>query len=430
MLRPLSLGEALDASFKVYGRNVLTMAKAVVVIALPIGILTALVRASVTASSTTVSPFSSTTTTTTGVHISGSQIAASLITEVLSLVSAALCTAIIYRIVGDAYLGQTPDWRSAIRTAWTKAHSVLWVEILAALVFLLIFAVPVVLIVLAAIHSVGLGVLIGLPLGGAAIVAAVWFYVIAHMALPSLMLEGYKGKKAFRRSGHLVRHLWWRTFGCMFLMSLIVDVGSAVVAGILVAILVALAHSSLAQDIATALSQVLVTAFLTPILASTYVVLSIDLRVRKEGYDIQLLASHLGSQPGARPLDFFPRPPLIWGSPGQGPWGSPPRGPGPSPWSPPPGPWGPPPGPWSPPAGQSPPPWAYPPPPPGQPYGAPPPPPPPGSPYPPPSPSASPAGSPPPPVSSGESEATGNERANGIGQDPRDDPSQQSPPDG
>jgi hypothetical protein len=47
MLRPLSVGEILDASFKVYGRNFLTMAKAIIVVAIPFSLLSAVIRASI-----------------------------------------------------------------------------------------------------------------------------------------------------------------------------------------------------------------------------------------------------------------------------------------------------------------------------------------------------------------------------------------------
>src|ERR1700685_3028886 len=39
VLRPLGVGERLDASFKIFGRNFLAMAKAVLVIAIPASVL-------------------------------------------------------------------------------------------------------------------------------------------------------------------------------------------------------------------------------------------------------------------------------------------------------------------------------------------------------------------------------------------------------
>ena len=367
VLRPLSVGEILDASFKVYGRNFVTMAKAILVVAVPFGLISAVIRASVSPTVTNVSSLSNPQTNPTP---STSSLAASLTTDLVTILAAAISTAVIYRVVGSAYLGNPASWKEAVRGGFRKAPSVLWVTILPIFGYAVIIAVPVVLIVLIAAHSAGLGVLVGFLLGVPALCALVWFWVVSQLAIPSLMLENYKGTKALLRGARLVRHLWWRSFGCMLLVSIIVGVLSGVVAAVILGLLLAFSSSTLASVAVLFVSGVLTTVLFTPITASAYVVLSIDLRVRKEGYDIQLLASQLGSNPGSAALSFLPRPPAMWGgptngwgSPGQPGWGSPTQpgwGPPPQPgWGPPPqGGYGPPPNPgWGPPpqAGWSPP---------------------------------------------------------------------------
>ena len=359
VLRPLSVGEILDASFKVYSRNFVTMAKAILVVAVPFGILSALIRASVSPSVTNLSNLSNPQANPTP---STSSLAASLTTDLVSLLAAAISTAVIYRVVGSAYLGNPASWKEAVRVGLRKAPSVLWVTILPIFGYAAIVALPVVVIVLVALHSVGLGLLLGFLIGVPDLCVLVWFWVVSQLAIPSLMLENYKGTKALLRAANLLRHLWWRSFGCMLLVSLIVGVLSTVVAGVILGLLLAFSNSDLASIAVLFVSGVLTTVLFTPITASAYVVLSIDLRVRKEGYDIQLLASQLGSQPGSAALSFLPRPPAMWGGPtnGWGPpaqpgwgspaqpgWGPPPSGSIPPPqtgWGPPPQPgWGPPP---------------------------------------------------------------------------------------
>jgi hypothetical protein len=319
VLRPLSVGEILDASIKVYRRNFATMAKAILVVAIPFGLISALIRASVSTSGTTISNISNPSTTSTP---SASSVAANLTTYLVSLLAAAVSTAVIYRVVGSAYLGNTSSWKESVLGGLRKAHSVLWVTIMSIVGYAAIILIPVVIIVLVAARSAGFGVLAGFLLGIPAICALVWFWVISQLAIPSLMLEGYKGPKAFLRASRLVRHLWWRSFGCMLLVSLIVGVLSSVVAGVIVALLLAFSNSNLATIAVLFVSGVLTTVLFTPITASAFVVLSIDLRVRKEGYDIQLLANQLGSQPGSSALSFLPRAPLMWGGPSNG-WGHP-----------------------------------------------------------------------------------------------------------
>ena len=63
VLRPLGVGERIDATFKIWGRNFLSMAKAMLIIAIPAGIIEALVVVSEQSSVTTTSVGSSTFTT-------------------------------------------------------------------------------------------------------------------------------------------------------------------------------------------------------------------------------------------------------------------------------------------------------------------------------------------------------------------------------
>ena len=53
MLRPLGVGERIDAAFKIWTRNFLPMAKAMLVIAVPAGIIEALITLSIQPSATT-----------------------------------------------------------------------------------------------------------------------------------------------------------------------------------------------------------------------------------------------------------------------------------------------------------------------------------------------------------------------------------------
>ena len=337
MLRPLSVGEILDASFKVYGRNFMTMAKAIIVVAIPFSLLSAVIRASIPVTSTGSSTFPGLSTNT-GATNSTSTAVANLLAAVVTVVSAAVSTAIIYRVVGDAYLGQPPSWRVALRSGLRKANSVLWLIFLISVTYVVAIVVPVFFIALAAQVSTGLAVLLGFAIGIPLICALVWFFVGAQLAVPSLMLEDYRGSKALRRGLALSRHLWWRCFGCLLLVGLIVGILSDIVGGFALVFLLSLAHSDVSRAAVYFASSVVTTVLFSPITASALVVLSIDLRVRKEGYDIQLLASQLGSQPGSSPLSFFPRPPVMWGGP-PSPWATPgPPGwaqPGPQGWGPP-----------------------------------------------------------------------------------------------
>lgn len=321
MLRPLSVGEILDASFKVYGRNFMTMARAILVVAIPFSLISAVVRASISTSGSSSSAFPTISTNSTTTP-STSAAVASLLVAILTVVSASVSTAIIYRVVGDAYLGQPPSWRVALGGGLRKANSVLWLTLVTVICFAGLIMVPLVLVILAAQASIGLGIILGVATGIPAVVACIWLVVGAQLAVPSLMLEDYRGWKALRRGVRLCRHHWWRCFGCILLVGLIVGILSNIVSGVALVLLLSLAHSEVARAVVFFIAGVLTTVIFSPITASALVVLSIDMRVRKEGYDIQLLASQLGSEPGSAALSFFPRPPVMWGGPAS-PWAKP-----------------------------------------------------------------------------------------------------------
>jgi len=366
-LRPLTVGEILDASFKVYRRSFVTMARAILVIAVPVGILTALIRLSITSTSSSLTTISPTGQEQLNGHVLGRDIGIEALSYVVTFVSIALITAVVYRLVGDVYLGHKPTWRGALGEGLRKLHSVVWITFVNGVFIFLIVFVPIVLIVVVGVagHSAGLAVLVGFLFGIPAICGVVWYWVGSQFSVPALMLENYKGTKAIRRGFRLVRHQWWRSFGCLLLISIIVGILTAVVTGILAALLLAFAKSTVATFTVNAVTEIVTTVLFTPVTACTVVVLSIDLRVRKEGYDLHLLAQDLGTQPGSSALSFLPRPPVMWGGPQYGgsqyggphggpqygPWGGPqypqqggypPQGTYPPQGGYPPGPWGPP----------------------------------------------------------------------------------------
>ena len=103
------------------------------------------IRASVSTSATTISNISNPSTTSTP---SASSVAANLTTDLVGLLAAAVSTAVIYRVVGSAYLGNTSSWKESVLGGLRKAHSVLWVTVMSIVGYAAIILIPVVIIVL------------------------------------------------------------------------------------------------------------------------------------------------------------------------------------------------------------------------------------------------------------------------------------------
>jgi len=336
MLRPLGVGERIDASFKIWGRNFVSMAKAMLVIAIPAGIVQALIEASTSATPTTTTVGS--TSYTVSSTSSSTFLGGSFVSLLIGLVVGALSITTIFRIVSDAYLGQPVDWRQALRAGLSRMLGAIWISILIGLVFAsVVLAVVLVFVIAAAAGSHALGFVVATLVGLAGMVFFVWFYVSAHLATPLLMLENARGRRAIARAIRLVRGSWWSVFGTELLMGLIVSVGGFAV-GVLFFVLLAAAHGDTTATIAiNFLVRTIALVLFTPLSASIAVILAIDMRVRKEGFDIQYLAATLGTGPSGSGGPYAPPPggQPGWGQPGSGQpvWGQtppgyqPPRGP-------------------------------------------------------------------------------------------------------
>ena len=329
-LRPLGLGEILDLAIKIYRSHFLTLLKIVLVVLVPVQVLSSLITASSAPEETY---------TLTGEQVPSGTLddaseiapyaAGQLLVGLLGVVTVLLTTAACFKAVGDAYLGRQPEWGDSLRFALRRLPSLLWLTLLS-----------VVLLLLAAI---------------ALIIPAIWLGVAWLAATPVLLFEGVKGRRALGRSFRLVRNRWWPTFGTFVVALLLIGI----VTGILTALLVVPFALALSDDASPVLSLVvggvlnlLATALTTPVQAAIVALIYFDLRVRKEGLDLELLARGMGGSPDeiGTPLapTAIPTAPS-WGQPppGQqavpagGQW-APPSPPGPSPASPPADQWAPP----------------------------------------------------------------------------------------
>jgi len=136
--------------------------------------------------------------------------------------------------------------------------------------------------------------LIFLALAGSAILALLvigiplFFYlVVAWLFTPeAIIFEGMSAVDSLRRSRDLVRGSWWRLFG-IGLVYVLLGLALLIPGGIAVAI------SGAASPALGTVALGLVASLITPIFSIGSVLVYIDLRVRKEGYNLDALASDL-----------------------------------------------------------------------------------------------------------------------------------------
>jgi hypothetical protein len=278
-MRPLGIGEILDAALKIYWRNAGTLFRIVLFVMAPVTLLSQLITVSATPSGVATSRFdfapqanNTTLTTSQAITIAVGVLAAFIVSWIGSLIATGAC----FKAVGESYLGDRPDWRRSLAYAGRRLHSLIWVSILGALVTIAGFV--------------------------ACIIPGIYLAAGFAVAVPALLSEGVHGRKALGRSRRLVRGRWWGTAILLLLGGIL----TALIGGALSALVAGV--SAVGQDdhtvagfvvawLAATVSKMLT----TPFSAAYITVLYFDLRVRHEAFDLQLLAQQLGVEPGAGP---------------------------------------------------------------------------------------------------------------------------------
>ena len=275
-LRPLGVGEILDVAIKIYTRNLATFIALVAIVVVPIGLLTILGYVSLIPDGAFIRdeslyfPLTESTTAYNTFYF---------VTIGLSLLATLIATGVGTRAVADAYLGRKPSVGGSYAYVGRRFHSLLWISFLTVLV-------------------VALGFI-------ALIIPGIYLGVALIATVPVLVVEGLKGTKAIGRSFTLVQGRWWSTFGTILL-------GVVLIPGVInfaFGFLIGLGASSDDPTTYLVLAQAAATigeVVSTPIQVAVITVLYFDLRVRKEAFDIQLLADRVDALPGSAPSSLPP----------------------------------------------------------------------------------------------------------------------------
>ncbi len=194
----------------------------------------------------------------------------------LALLASIVTTGALLKCLLEAHAGRRNGWRASVSFALSHIPSLLL-----------------------------LGILTGLGLALSAIlliIPAIYLYVCWCVAIPVLMLEGIKGPKALGRSRRLIKGRWWATFSVLL--------ATFVILTVFYVVLLLLQHAAIGSM--NSITPILVTRgiFLVlfrvityPVLAAVTAMIYVDLRTRKEAFDLELFGDWLSSEPasGAAP---------------------------------------------------------------------------------------------------------------------------------
>ncbi|GAB6901022.1 glycerophosphoryl diester phosphodiesterase membrane domain-containing protein [Kineosporia succinea] len=232
-----------------------------------------------------------------------------LSTTIQSLLATTIITGLLIVAVGGAVRGEA----LAPGELWRRAKGRLW-AVLGLAVLLLVTAT-----VLIAVCMAPGGVLLWqavqgdadaegifvaflvLALGGlvGAIVYAALYLGYWALAVPALLLENLGMTAALRRSARLVRGSFWRVFGISLLTAVIAAVigeiftvpFSLVGNGVVLALGTTGPASLIVPQLLVTLGTIMAGAVLYPFSAGAVTLLYLDLRMRREGMDVEMLRS-------------------------------------------------------------------------------------------------------------------------------------------
>jgi hypothetical protein len=254
-LRPLGVGDILDESFRIYRENFGYLVMLGVVTFGPVAVIVALL---------------------TGLGVllgetAGIVIAATLGGVLAGLGGLVMFAAMVYAVAG-VRRGRRPTIGEAI------GQSIGRLLPLIGLTLIVTVAIMVLMIT---------------------IVGWIWVGVLWSMSYSVLLLEGGGITNALGRSRQLVRGTWWRVFGILVLIwiiSFFISFVIAAVGGMISGLLLVAGTSTpveVARQVIQTIFNVAAQALTQPFVVAGMVLLYYDLRVRKEGLDLQERAESL-----------------------------------------------------------------------------------------------------------------------------------------
>jgi hypothetical protein len=223
--------------------------------------------------------------------------------RVASLVLTAYTVLVMAGMVGPIYGRTLFGLSTSLREAWQDTRPVIWrlaggtaLTLCLSLGALIATAVPLILVAVLGGPPTA-GILLGVLWVVAAVPLMIWLYVLHVLSAPAIVLERAGALGGLRRARTLIRGSWWRTFTAL-LLTTILTLFVYVILAIPFILLYALVYLLLGLagiHMTGLLVMVLGTlAFTAPAVvtgsfdAGVIALLYIDLRMRREGLDLDL----------------------------------------------------------------------------------------------------------------------------------------------
>lgn len=327
-LRPLSFGTLLGASFQVLRRNPRPMFGFALIVTAIVSLVAGVVVGLVTFGA--VSRIESALAEDVDAIAAGSValiILAGLVAVALSLVATAILQGVVSLEVARGTLGEKLRLGGLWRAARGRIGALIGWTIL--LTGVLVVAVVIVILIIVALSIAGgavgvaIGVLLGFLLFGGLAVLGAWLGTRLALVPSALMIERLPLRAAITRSWTLSVGFFWRTFGILILVAVILSFAGQIITTPVQLVFTlgggllnpnadenAALTTLLIGSLVTTVISVVIGAISAVVQSATAALIYIDLRMRKEGLDLELAqfveARQSGSATVADP--YLPRP--------------------------------------------------------------------------------------------------------------------------
>lgn len=292
-LRPMTLADILDGSFKLFRANLRSIVILTSLFVVPVNLVAAfLQRSTLGGASFLDTIFNPSVSEPDFLLPDAGDLVASAGTALFSLLTTPFVAGLVSKVVGASYLGRRLEWGEALRGTVGRFWSLLGAFVL---IHLVEFAPIVVSVVLAAVAGAAgeaallVPAVLLIPVAAVATLVAMAFYL---MTTPAIVAENLGAVAAMRRSWRLVRPRFWPVLGIGFLAGVVAYIvgsilGTPFEAG-------ALAVGFGIGWPLLALSGIIPQLVATPFVAIVATLIYYDGRIRHEGLDLEIVAADLG----------------------------------------------------------------------------------------------------------------------------------------
>lgn len=285
-LRARTLGERIDAAIKIVGANFKVLFPMAAAMVLPFQLVIALSTVSIVDNISTTKPGELP-------KFTSQQLGAGGVSVVLGLLATVVVTGALTWFIAEFYVGRLPKAGAALSFALKRTPATIGSYIVATIGAVIAGIPAIALLIVGALMKLAAVVVVAII---AWLLIFLWFFIRVSTAVPAIIVEKLGPIASVKRSFRLTKGCWWKVFGSLIVTSFLTGIVAQVLSTVINGILGLLGGDNKGFEfIWIALAGTVSTAVTTPVAAAMAVLMYLELRIKKEGFDLEVLAASLGA---------------------------------------------------------------------------------------------------------------------------------------